>query len=67
MWIVGVPTSRPTGSIPALWLARTSSSYSVEVAASARDGGSSSSASASLITTSKSLFCSLWIRVPSAV
>ena len=33
MWIVGVPTSSPTASIPAWWLARSASSYSVEVAA----------------------------------
>ena len=31
MWIVGVPTSRPTGSMPAWWLARSSSSNSVDV------------------------------------
>jgi hypothetical protein len=57
MWIVGVPTSRPTGSMPALWLARSSSSNSVDDMASASDGDRSSSASASLTTMSKSLFC----------
>ena len=30
-WMVGVPTSSPTGSMPRLWLSRSASSYSVDV------------------------------------
>ena len=64
---VGVPTSSPTGAMPASWLARSSSSYSVLCAAAASSAGRPTSSSAAAITASRSLLPSLWIRLPMAV
>ena len=47
-WMVGVPTSSPTGSMPSWWLLRRASSYLSLVAASASSAGSPTSSSDSL-------------------
>ena len=49
-WIVGVPTSSPTASMPSWWLLRSASSYLSLVAASASSAGSPTSSSDSLMT-----------------